>query len=94
VYESGAHFDLSNNRLTAMPACAVKKPHIKRLDLHHNSIAFVPDTINKLSCLTHLDLSYNSLDELPAQVTWNHVNLPIFNRDETGESNVMGLQAH
>ena len=69
LYEVPAHVNLSNNRLTAMPAATVKKPHIKRLDLQHNSIAFVPDTIDRLTCLTHIDLSHNSLDELPAQVS-------------------------
>jgi len=73
VYEVPAHLDLSNNRLTAMPAATVKKPHIKRLDLQHNSIAFVPDTIDRLTCLTHIDLSHNSLDELPAQVSMRGV---------------------
>lgn len=69
AYETPAHINLSNNRLTAMPAAPTKKANIKRLELQHNAIAFVPDTIDRLSRLTHLDLSHNSLDELPAQVS-------------------------
>ncbi|CAH1998404.1 unnamed protein product [Acanthoscelides obtectus] len=64
-FKKATSLDLSNNRLTFLPANFSLLTHITKLDLSKNELQSLPDDFGNLVKLRRLDLYHNQLKNLP-----------------------------
>ncbi len=62
---SRVNINLSNNKLSVIPADIMKMSNLYKLDLSHNHLVVLPDISSELIFLTDLNLSHNNLTALP-----------------------------
>lgn len=85
-------FDLSENRITALPPTICNLKLLTKLDIHSNQLINLPESFGDLTNLTYVDLHANKLNSLPESIgnLKNVVNLDLSSNKLTSLPDTIG----